>query len=183
GAIGVKTGFTGRAGYCFVGALERGDYRLVSVVLACGWPPNKTYKWSDTRKLMDYGTTHYQKRDMAGQMKLFCNGAEADPEGGVAGLIPSYISVADGVAESVSVSAEEFATPSLLLADWDECRAEVEYEELLTAPVEEGRPIGTITFYVGEEMLGQSTIRTAESVPELSFFYCLRQIIDAWIGL
>ncbi|HKL99747.1 MAG TPA: D-alanyl-D-alanine carboxypeptidase family protein, partial [Mobilitalea sp.] len=55
GAIGVKTGFTGRAGYCFVGAIKRPDRTLVSVVLGCGWPPRKSLKWSDTKELMNYG--------------------------------------------------------------------------------------------------------------------------------
>ena len=55
GALGIKTGFTGNAGYCFCGAARRNGATLVSAVLACGWPPNKSYKWADTRKLMDYG--------------------------------------------------------------------------------------------------------------------------------
>ena len=36
GAIGIKTGFTGKAGYCFVGAVKRLDRTLISVVLGCG---------------------------------------------------------------------------------------------------------------------------------------------------
>ena len=28
---------------------------LTSCVLASGWPPNKSFKWSDTKSLMDYG--------------------------------------------------------------------------------------------------------------------------------
>lgn len=55
GAIGVKTGFTGEAGYCFVGAIQRADRVLISVVLGCRWPPFRDAKWTDTRKLMDYG--------------------------------------------------------------------------------------------------------------------------------
>ncbi|MBQ7976762.1 MAG: D-alanyl-D-alanine carboxypeptidase, partial [Clostridia bacterium] len=38
-AIGIKTGFTGKAGYCFVGANTYEDTIVVSCVLACGWPP------------------------------------------------------------------------------------------------------------------------------------------------
>jgi len=59
GAFGIKTGYTGQAGYCFVGALKRDGKVLVSVVLGSGWPPNKTNKWSDTKKLMNYGLSNY----------------------------------------------------------------------------------------------------------------------------
>ena len=38
GALTGKTGFTNEAGYCYVGALERGEKRLITVVLACVWP-------------------------------------------------------------------------------------------------------------------------------------------------
>lgn len=37
GALGIKTGYTNRAGHCFVGAAERDGVRLVSAVLGSGW--------------------------------------------------------------------------------------------------------------------------------------------------
>ena len=68
GALGIKTGFTGNAGYCFCGAATKNNRTLVSAVLACGWPPHKTYKWSDTTKLMDYGFEGFQTCEIpAGQ--------------------------------------------------------------------------------------------------------------------
>lgn len=55
----MKTGFTGKAGYCFVGATKVDDRTFISVVLGSGWPPNKNYKWADTGKLMSYGRDNY----------------------------------------------------------------------------------------------------------------------------
>ncbi|MCR5836906.1 MAG: D-alanyl-D-alanine carboxypeptidase [Lachnospiraceae bacterium] len=57
-SIGIKTGFTGKAGYCFVGAVDNNGHRLISVVLGSGWPPNKTFKWNDTKRLIAYGRKH-----------------------------------------------------------------------------------------------------------------------------
>lgn len=59
GALSGKTGFTNKAGYCYVGALERDGRTFVVTLLACGWPNNKNYKWSDTRELMEYGLENY----------------------------------------------------------------------------------------------------------------------------
>ncbi len=59
GALSGKTGFTNKAGYCYVGALERDGKTFVVALLACGWPNNKTYKWSDTKELMQYGLDNY----------------------------------------------------------------------------------------------------------------------------
>ncbi|MCD7817565.1 MAG: serine hydrolase, partial [Lachnospiraceae bacterium] len=55
GALSGKTGFTSKAGYCYVGALERDGKLLIVALLACGWPNNRGYKWIDTRNLMNYG--------------------------------------------------------------------------------------------------------------------------------
>ncbi|MBQ8765304.1 MAG: D-alanyl-D-alanine carboxypeptidase [Clostridia bacterium] len=58
-AIGIKTGFTGKAGYCFVGANTYEDTIVVSCVLACGWPPDKNYKWNDMKSLMNMVRENY----------------------------------------------------------------------------------------------------------------------------
>ena len=70
GAYGVKTGFTNDAGYCFVGAAERDCKKLISVVLGSGWPPNKNYKWEDTKKLMNYGFDRYDKKEIAQKLDM-----------------------------------------------------------------------------------------------------------------
>ena len=61
GVISGKTGFTNKAGYCYVGALERDGRTFVVALLACGWPNNKSYKWSDSKKLMNYGIENFFK--------------------------------------------------------------------------------------------------------------------------
>lgn len=40
-----KTGFTGKAGYCYVAALKKEGKAFTVALLGCGWPPHKTYKW------------------------------------------------------------------------------------------------------------------------------------------
>lgn len=59
GALGIKTGFTSKAGYCFVGAARRNGMTLVGCVLSSGWPPNKSWKYRDTTVMMDYGFQAY----------------------------------------------------------------------------------------------------------------------------
>lgn len=64
GALSGKTGFTNKAGYCYVGALRRDHRTFVVALLACGWPNNKHYKWSDTKTLMNYGLENYEYHTM-----------------------------------------------------------------------------------------------------------------------
>ena len=70
GALTGKTGFTSDAGYCYVGALKRDGRTFIVALLACGWPNNKSYKWADTRKLMEYGIANYQYRDVWEEVEL-----------------------------------------------------------------------------------------------------------------
>lgn len=76
GSIGIKTGFTNGAGYCFVGAIRQNDKCLISVVLGSGWPPSKQYKWKDTRSLMVNGLENYDYTTFAYQLHPKCCLAE-----------------------------------------------------------------------------------------------------------
>ncbi len=57
GAIGVKTGFTSAAGFCIVAAAERGDERLLAVVLGERGEP-----FSDAATLLNYGFAAFERR-------------------------------------------------------------------------------------------------------------------------
>ena len=60
GVLTGKTGFTGKAGYCYTGAAKRGEETMIIALLGAGWYPNKSYKWVDARKLLDYGFDSYE---------------------------------------------------------------------------------------------------------------------------
>ena len=59
GAIGVKTGFTSPAGFCLVGAAQRGDERLVAVVLGAPGEP-----FSAAATLLNYGFDAFEHRTL-----------------------------------------------------------------------------------------------------------------------
>ncbi len=54
GAVGVKTGYTKKAGNCLVGAARRGSLRLIAVVL------NSPQVYEDVEGLFDYGFSRYR---------------------------------------------------------------------------------------------------------------------------
>lgn len=70
GVLSGKTGFTGNAGYCYVCAMESGGKHLISVVLACGWPGNRTWKWQDTTKLMNYGLSDFKTKTFGDEIPV-----------------------------------------------------------------------------------------------------------------
>ena len=159
GAIGIKTGFTGQAGYCFVGALQREEKTFVSVVLACGWPPNKSYKWHDTRALMEYGISGYAYEEIP-----------------VREDVPS-ITVLNGKEKTIpaSVSPEPFG---LLLSGYDEVVYEREMNTALTAPVEIGEVAGYDKYYVNGVLYRVFPIYTGAAVERIDYPFCLSHMIE-----
>ena len=160
GAVGIKTGFTGDAGYCFVGALEQDGKRLVSVVLGSGWPPNKNWKWSDTKRLMTFGIDEFESKDME---KNF---------------VYEPLPVVDGVVPEVDVYVEQKKKGelTLLLSEFDKTAVTREMQQEIKAPVKKESVVGYECYYVNGKLYKKYEIRTVESVELRTYFYCLRQI-------
>ena len=161
GAIGIKTGFTGKAGYCFVGALERDGKTLVSVVLGSGWPPHKNWKWEDTKILMEYGLSHYTEQ---------C-------------ILQTYtyqpLPVENGISGQAAIrpeSGDREKELTMLLSDDDDVKVTRQYPKKLEAPVAEGTCIGYEKYFVNGQLWRSYKILTAESVDLRTYSYCLRQI-------
>lgn len=191
GALSGKTGFTNKAGYCYVGALEQDGRTFVVALLACGWPNNKSYKWSDTRKLMQYGLDYYFYRSFSEEGVVFDESR--------LGAIPVLKGRTEVLGDSASVdvkiagrsdgeSTDERPrdktgewTEGLLLRDDEEIRVEYTVEEVLTAPVESGTTVGTISYLVGDTVYKEENIVTADRVMEIDLKWCGRQILDRFL--
>lgn len=171
GAISGKTGFTGKAGYCYVGALKRDNKTLVVALLACGWPNNKNYKWKDTRALMEYGLANYRFEEYETALDEFEKTGE--------------IEVVNGQTKTIGEAAYarwEIRPASDITADGMLLRADEEFEivckmeENLDAPVREGMKIGEINCFVGNEVVLKKDIMITEAVEEIDFEWCVKQV-------
>lgn len=174
GALSGKTGFTGNAGYCYVGALENAGRTFVVALLGCGWPNNKTYKWSDTKKLMQYGIENYQPVVLEEQKK--------------AEELPKTVLVTDAktadysrmqkvpveVMEDTSVPGFE----SLLLRKDEKVELECNWEHTLEAPLELGTVVGEITYRVNGEVVKKEKIVCGEYVEKCDFSWGIAQILE-----
>ena len=164
GALSGKTGFTADAGYCYVGALERDGRTYIVSLLACGWPNNKTYKWSDTKKLMVYGLENYQYRDVFQKDQVF---PDLPVPGGQSGQVDEIPQVEIGL----NLSPEEQQL-NLLLREDEQVRVETELPQALSAPVEKGKAVGAVRYYLGEELVAEYPLYTQEQVKKIDIDWC-----------
>lgn len=193
GAISGKTGFTNKAGYCYVGALERDDKTFVVALLACGWPNNKTYKWSDTRELMEYGLENYSYKSFLEEGIRFdekllqpipvLNG-QTDILGETA---YTTIELADrgasenGGMDTLADAADKGEKQGLLLREDEQIRVEYAWKEVLEAPVERGMSVGTVRYIVDDKVYLTEDIVTAENVEPIELEWCLKQILNRFL--
>ena len=166
GVISGKTGFTGKAGYCYVCAVKRDDRTFIAVTLGSGWPPHKTYKWTDMRTLFDYGFANYKYRTL-----------DFNPEENKK-LIPINNAKGNNYKETVyaqyKVSLDQ---TKRLLNKNDSYYAKLVLPKNLQAPLEKGEIIGTLEIYVNNTVVEKREIRMAHDVVEMDFFTKIYQIL------
>ena len=179
GALSGKTGFTNKAGYCYVGSLKRDDRTFVVALLACGWPNNKTYKWSDTKELMLYGMERYF-------WKAF---ADADVKYEESRLSPLIVKngctdILGGTAyTNLKIVEGEEKYKGILLGPDESVKVECHCKESLTAPVKEGTVVGNIYYVVDDTIYKTEQIVTTDEVKAVDFNWCIEQIVSRFLNV
>ena len=166
GAIGMKTGFTGKAGHCFVGVANRGNITLVSVVLASGWgTAGKIRKWIDTKALLNYGFNNYKKYSII-------DGSEK-------------MNVPIDKAEKEIVELKYDDSVDLLLSENEKANLKIENElpQNVTAPINYGDSVGVGKIYTGNTLLKTVKIISAENIEKIGVEYNIKKLINQWLKL
>ena len=162
GVLAGKTGYTSQAGYCYVCAWEEKGKTFVVSLLGCGWPNHKTYKWSDTKKLLSYGAYNYDYETYWQEPHT------------------SKILVTDGVenmqniGEKVylrgkcSVTSED-REKEILLKKGEAVTCKTEIPQKVSAPVLKGEKLGRIAYYLDGKLIASYPVYAERSVEKISF--------------
>ena len=162
GVLAGKTGYTSQAGYCYVCAWEEEGKTFVVSLLGCGWPNHKTYKWSDTKKLLTYGAYNYDYETYWQEPHT------------------SKILVTDGVenmqniGEKVylrgkcSVTSED-REKEILLKKGEAVTCKTEIPQKVSAPVLKGEKLGRIAYYLDGKLIASYPVYAERSVEKISF--------------
>lgn len=169
GALTGKTGFTGEAGYCYTGALLRDERLYIIALLGSGWPPHKTYKWTDAGTLFSYGINQYELADVF----------EPEPDhslfvqGGICwGENPQ------GILKAVMREEDRDGHLKLLLSkeEKEKIKRTVMLPESTAAPVKEGEVLGRVRYSLGDMELGSYRLYADRSVERLTFWAAWKHI-------
>lgn len=183
GALSGKTGFTGGAGYCYVGALRRGDRTFIVALLACGWPNHKTYKWLDTRKLMEYGLENYEYQNIYKEVNLkpvkILEGIPDTERYNPYAEVEVELEI-QGKSEEDAGSVAE-GKLNFLLSESDEVRIDVSYAGELEAPVKKGTEAGRIIYNLNGEEIKEYGLVLKDSVDKKDLRYMGKYILQEYL--
>jgi len=143
GLLGVKTGFTDDAKYCFVSAAERGGIELTTVVLGT---PNTKARFTDTSLLLDWGFEHLTMQTVATTTETV-------------GTVP----ILQNTAREVTIGFAETTATAVFDLDGEVTRT-VSIDPSVSLPIYEGQPLGEAQLHQGEIMLTTVPVVATEDV-------------------
>lgn len=169
-AISGKTGYTAKAGYCYVTAYEKDGVRFCVALLGCGWPNHRNYKWIDSQKIIDYVTEEYvvsgirQDETIKQTEYLIFDGFY-----GVA-TIEKW---GKGI-RVYGVTAEEgLSTYRYMHNSVEELRMEDKYKADIVAPVTCGEVIGVTKYLLDDEMIASTDIVAVKKIYKWNLKYMM----------
>lgn len=173
GALSGKTGFTGKAGYCYVGALESEGRTFVVSLLGCGWPNHKGYKWADTKKLMTYGIENYERKEaFSGEEKIRDMTVKAG--------IPESEALFEEAKVPVAVEKLKGSPVEVLLHRNETVETVVELQKEVEAPVEKYERLGTVSYILNGEVLQQYPVVAQKEVKRKNVRWVFQKLCDRY---
>lgn len=141
GCIGLKTGYTQKAGRTLVSAARRGETTLIAVTL------NDGNDWADHAGLFDHGFAHYRSHLLARPGKAL-------------GLVPVEGSLLPAV--GVEVASEVRAC----LSGTERPTVRLELPQSIVAPVAQGDSVGALIFSLNGQEIGRTQLVATTSAPD-----------------
>lgn len=158
GATGLKTGSTSRARFCMSATALRDGMHLICVVMGA---ETRDIRNSTAAQLLDWGFANFALyTDVAGEA------GEVSVRGGTQG---SVTAVSDGFSAVVPRGGES------------RVERRVELAPAVEAPVAAGDVVGSIKYVLGDEILGESALRSTAEVPKITFGQLFLRILSAFI--
>lgn len=172
GMIAGKTGFTAKAGYCYVGAVEREGRLFIVALLACGWPQHRDYKWKDTEELICYGSKNYEQIDLKDYQPKVLKEIWVNNAG----------SWRSDRREPIELALGQMKGQRQLLKQRGE-KIQVQYQmkEEWMAPVQKGQQIGMVSYGIDEKIYAKNAVITQEAVQKNSVFWWIWHVFQQFL--
>ncbi|MEZ5460876.1 D-alanyl-D-alanine carboxypeptidase family protein [Dokdonella sp.] len=159
---GIKTGHTNNAGYCLATSAQRGDQRLIAVVMGAA---SEKARADANQELLNYGFRFFETH------KLYEVGKPlATPE------------LWKGESDTVDLGVAENVLVTLPRGRYADLKASMDLPAQLIAPLEQGQAVGKLKVELDGKLLLERPIVVMASAPEGGFFKRLSDGVMLWFN-
>ena len=157
---GIKTGHTSSAGYCLMASAQRGDQRLITVVMG---DTSENQRAVDSQALLNWGFRFHETH------RLY--------EAGKALASPK---VWKGEEDVVQVGVAQPLLVTTARGKYDRLKATMDLPKSLVAPIAKGQKIGTVKVTLDGKLVAQAPLVAVSAVEEGGFFKRLWHELLMW---
>lgn len=159
GVAGIKTGTTGEARNCLVSYANRDGKRMITVVLKA----EGKEVYADTYKLLDYGYSNFETIALGREREFIDN-----------------VEIKNGTLPVVSAILDRDILFTVKKDEQEEIKRKVVLNEDLKAPLSEGDLLGSVEYYLGDELIAEGNLVSTLSVGLLPPVKLYKRILDKW---
>ena len=147
---GIKTGHTDKAGYCLMASAQRGDQRLISVVLG---DTSENQRAVDSQALLNWGFRFYETH------KLYDAGKQIARQ-----------KVWKGAVGEVQLGLAEPMLISMPRGKYAQLKPAMDVPKTLVAPIAKGQKIGMVNVSLDGKIIAQRPLVALNAVEQGGFF-------------
>ncbi len=159
GCNGLKTGSTDKAGFCITVTAKRGNMQLIAVILGA---KTKDERNAAARELLDYGFANYSLYESGGDFL-------------------ENVSVYGSTRDTLPLYTKKFSKV-INKSDLGKIEAVYDIPEYITAPVKANDTVGTVSYKIGDEIIGKSDIYIDEDAYKINLFRVIIRILGKIIA-
>lgn len=127
------------------------------------------------KKLMQYGLDSFQYKDIEPAIYF-----ETIP---VENGIPQDEDFTEKAQLRFCVKGKKKISERILMSDEESVRVETKIKKEWKAPIEKGERAGTVTYYLNDIPVREYEVVTENGVEEMTWNWCLRQMIEKYMTL
>lgn len=163
GMTGLKTGSTSLALYNLSASATRGGLSLIAVIMK---GPTGAIRFSEAQKLLDYGFSNYQYKELAGKYECLKN-----------------VTVQKGTEDNLNILFDEDAGVIIKKGENKNIEQIISVPDTLIAPITKGQKVGEVSYCLDGERITTINIIAEKEIKKISLINFSSKLYKSWFCL
>lgn len=163
GITGLKTGSTSLALYNLSASATRAGLSLIAVIMK---GPTGAIRFSEAQKLLDYGFSNYQYKELAGKYECLKN-----------------VTVQKGTEDNLNILFDEDAGVIIKKGENKNIEQIISVPDTLIAPITKGQKVGEVSYCLDGERITTINIIAEKEIKKISLINFSSKLYKSWFCL